>query len=169
MQKYAFLDRDGTFLWEPEAPKGADPRNAFPPRSLEEFAFVDGAISGIRSLVDKGYKLVMVTNQPFLGTSKHPREMFDMFMQKIDEEFAHHGMKFEFKMVCPHAPDDGCNCRKPNIGGLETFLKEHEGNIDFAHSLMFGDRATDEGFAKNLGVRFVKVNTNERFVVPDDV
>lgn len=165
MQKYAFLDRDGTFLWEPEKPEGVDPRETFPLKSMDEFKFMDRALEGIKKLVDQGYKLVMVTNQTFLGTLKHPQKMFDQVMQKIDDEFIKHGMKFEFIMVCPHGPDEGCNCRKPKIGGLKDFLQTHE--VDFKHSLMFGDRATDGEFAKNLGVRFVKINTNERFVVPE--
>lgn len=167
MQKYAFLDRDGTFLWEPERPEGVDSRETFPLKSMDEFKFMDGAIEGIRTLTEKGYKLVMVTNQTFLGTLKHPKEMFDKVMSKIDEELGKYGIVFEFKMVCPHGPDEGCDCRKPQIGGLRDFLQTHE--VDFEHSLMFGDRATDGEFAKNLGVRFVKINTNEKFVVPEDI
>lgn len=166
-QKYAFLDRDGTFLWEPEKPEGVNPRETFPLKSMDDFKFMDGAIEGIKKLVDKGYKLVMVTNQTFLGTPKHPKEIFDQVMQKIDDEFAKHDMKFEFKMVCPHGPDEGCDCRKPKIGGLKDFLKTHE--VDFEHSFMFGDRVTDGEFANNLGVKFVKINTNERFVIPEDI
>ena len=66
MQKYAFLDRDGTFIWEPEKPEGVDPRETFPLKSINEFKFIDDAIEGIKTLVDKGYKLVMVSNQTFL-------------------------------------------------------------------------------------------------------
>jgi len=132
---------------------------------MDEFRFVDGAIQGIKTLVERGYKLVMVTNQPFLGTDTHPQAMFDQVMQKIDDEFAQHGMQFEFKMVCPHGPDEGCDCRKPQIGGLRDFLQTHE--IDLEHSLMFGDRATDGECAKNLGVAFVKINTNDHFLVPE--
>lgn len=169
MQKYAFLDRDGTFLWEPEKPPGVDPQETFPLKLMNEFKFMDNAIDGIKRLVSRGYKLVMVTNQTFLGTSKHPKEMFDQIMQKIDDDFAKNGMEFEFKMVCPHGPYEDCDCRKPKTGGLKEFLKSGEGEIDFKNSLMFGDRSTDEEFAKNLGVRFVKIKTNGRFIVPEDI
>ena len=143
MQKYAFLDRDGTFLWEPEKPEGADPREAFPFQTMSEFKFIDGALDGMRALVDRGYKLVMVTNQPFLGTPRHPQEIFDRVNKKIYEELAKYGISFSFVMVCPHGPDENCNCRKPKIGGLEKFLKDNEGKIDFTNSYMFGDRFTD--------------------------
>ncbi len=169
MQKYAFVDRDGTFLWEPERPEGIDPRETFPLKSMSEFAFMDGAIEGLKNLVAKGYKLVMVTNQTFLGTPKHPREMFDVVMNRIHDELGAEGIHFTFVMVCPHGPDEGCDCRKPKIGGLKDFIAENKTNIDFANSLMFGDRDTDRQFAENLGVRFVKIETNKKFELPSDI
>lgn len=169
MQKYAFLDRDGTFLWEPIKPAGVDSRETFPLESMNEFKFMNGAIEGMLKLKAKDYKLVMVTNQTFLGTPKHPKEMFDQVMQKIDDELAMHDLKFEFIMVCPHGPDESCECRKPKIGGLKEFLKKNKGKIDFQNSMMFGDRDTDEEFAQNLGVRFVRIETNKVFLLPSDV
>lgn len=167
--KVAFLDRDGTFLWEPEKPVDVDPRETFPLRSLSEFKFMDGALEGIKQLVTDGFKLVMVTNQTFLGTAKHPQAIFDQIMAKIDEELAKEDIRFEFIMVCPHGPDEGCVCRKPKTGGLQPFFKEHGRHIDLEHSLMFGDRETDGEFAKNLGVRFIKIQTNKKFELPADI
>ncbi|HLD86888.1 MAG TPA: HAD-IIIA family hydrolase [Candidatus Nanoarchaeia archaeon] len=167
MQKYAFVDRDGTFLWEPKRPEDVDPRETFPLKNMDEFHFMDGAIEGLKALTDKGYELVMVTNQTFLGTSKHPQEMFNAVMQRIYDELGAHDISFAFVMVCPHGPDEGCGCRKPKIGGLNGFLEKNKGNIDFAHSLMFGDRDTDGQFARNLGVKFVRIETNRHFSVPE--
>ncbi len=167
-QKYAFLDRDGTFIWEPERPEGADPRNTFPLVSPDQVKFMDGALEGMKKLAGKGYKLVMVTNQTFLGTDKHPQAIFDQVMSKIAEEMKVNGLEFEFIMVCPHGPDEGCECRKPMTGGVKSFLEE-KNDIDLEHSVMFGDRATDGEFAKNLGVRFVAITTNEKFALPADL
>jgi imidazoleglycerol-phosphate dehydratase/histidinol-phosphatase len=167
MHEYAFLDRDGTFLIEPERPPEADPRETFPLKSLAEFRFMDGAIDGLKELTDKGYGLVMATNQTFLGTPKHPRETFDSVMDRLHDELATHGIRFEFVMVCPHGPDEGCDCRKPKTGGLTEFLRENKPDLE--HSLMFGDRDTDREFAENLGVRFVRIETNKKFEVPKDV
>ena len=110
----------------------------------------------------------MVTNQTFLGTPKHPREMFDAVMQRIYDELDAVGVHFSFVMVCPHGPDENCDCRKPKIGGVKKFLEENP-DVDLAQSLMFGDRATDGEFAKNLGVRFIKIETNKRFELPADI
>lgn len=168
MERIAILDRDGTFIWEPEKPEGVDPRETFPLNSEEEVAFMDGAIPGMQELKGKGYLLVMATNQTHLGTPKHPKEIFDAVMKKIENELSKEGIRFSFVMVCPHGPDEGCQCRKPAIGGMKDFFEKHP-DVDLKNSLMFGDRDTDRQFAENLGVRFVKINTNERFAVPSDI
>lgn len=168
-QKYAFLDRDGTIIWEPERPVGVDPRETFPLQSPEQVHFLDGAIKGMQKLAAKGYKLVLVTNQTFLGTPKHPQQIFDQVMQRLCEELAKHSLFFEFIMVCPHGPDEGCVCRKPKIGGVKPFLDAHKNSIDLAHSLLFGDRTSDGEFAQNLGVKFVKIETNKQFVLPTNL
>lgn len=167
-QKYAFLDRDGTFIWEPERPEGEDPRNTFPLQSVGDVKFMDGALEGMKSLVEKGYKLIMVTNQTFLGTPQHPQLLFDQVMDRIRVELKKNAIEFSFIMVCPHSPDEGCECRKPRTGGVKPYLDQRN-DIDLKHSVMFGDRATDGEFAHNLGVRFVKITTNERFVLPADL
>lgn len=168
-QKFAFLDRDGTFIWEPERPEGVDPRETFPLKSAGEVKFMEGAVEGMTELVNKGYKLVLVTNQTFLGTPKHPKEIFDQVMDRIAEELEKYNLHFEFIMVCPHGPDDGCDCRKPNIGGVKNFLAEQGVVVDLENSIMFGDRDTDGEFAKNLSVRFFRIKTNERFELPSDI
>ncbi len=168
MQKVAFVDRDGTIIWEPERPEGIDPRETFPLASADQVSFMEGAIEGLKSLQDKGYKLVLVTNQTFLGTPKHPQEIFDQVMDRMYGELGQNGIHFDFAMVCPHGPDENCDCRKPKTGGVKKFLEENP-DIDLKNSLMFGDRATDGEFAKNLGVRFVKIETNKRFEVPADI
>ena len=169
MQKYAFVDRDGTFVDEPDIPVGADPREAFPLKSPDELHFMDGAISSFKILLAKGYKLVMVTNQSFLGSPSHPWEIFNAVQKRIFDTLAKEGIAFDFVMVCPHGPDDGCDCRKPKIGGMKEFLEKNKGNIDFPNSLMFGDRDTDREFAENLGVRFVPVERNKTFVLPKGI
>ncbi|MBY0539145.1 HAD-IIIA family hydrolase [Patescibacteria group bacterium] len=167
MKKLAILDRDGTFIWEPEKPEGVDPRETFPLKGAEEVQFLPGAIEGMKKLREAGYTLVMATNQTFLGTEKHPQDVFDAVMNKIKNELAMHGLSFDFIMVCPHGPDDGCTCRKPAIGGLYPYMGTVEEGVDFQNSLMFGDRDTDRQFADNLKVRFVKIETNGPFVIPE--
>src|SRR5947209_8179482 len=113
-------------------PKGGDPRNAFPLKSIKEFKFLDGAAEGLKKLADKNYRFVLVTNQTFLGTPKNSRKLFDQIMARIDAELGKYGLKFDCVAVCIHGPDQGCDCRKPKIGGeLKKWLQANQGQIDF--------------------------------------
>ena len=169
MQKVTFVDRDGTVILGPERPEGTDPRETFPLASADQVSFMDGAIEGLKHLLEKGYKLVLATNQTFLGTTKHPRDIFDQVMDRMTGELKQHGIAFDFVMVCPHGPDEWCDCRKPKTGGVKKYIETLDGGFDTVQSLMFGDRATDGEFANNLGVRFVKIETNNHFSIPVDL
>lgn len=166
MQKYAFMDRDGTIIREP----GRDKDNvAIPLRGISEVKFLDGVITGLQQLTRDGYKLVLVSNQDYLGTTRNPQDIFDTVMDYTFKELKQHGINFEYVMICPHSKKDNCNCKKPKIGGLKHFLEDRKGKVDLTNSLMFGDRDTDKEFAENLGVKFVQVETNGQFIVPDDI
>ena len=163
MQRYAFLDRDGTLIKE----WGRDEHNvAYPPKNTNEVVFMDGVIDGLKELVKRGYKFVLATNQSYLGTPRNPQNTYDEVMEYFYTELKKHGITFEYSMVCPHALEDNCNCKKPKIDGLQPFLAKHADNIDLENSIMFGDRDTDKQFADNLGVRFVSIETNGAFVIP---
>ncbi len=163
MQKYAFLDRDGTLIKE----WGRDEHNvAHPPKNIDEVVFMDGVTNGLKELRKQGYKLVLATDQSYLGTPRNPKDIFDVVMKHFYSELAAHGITFEYSMVCPHALEDNCDCKKPKIGGLRPFLAERADLIDFENSIMFGDRDTDRQFAENLGVKFVLIESNDTFAVP---
>ena len=68
MKRVLFIDRDGTIIVEPPVDYQVD--------SLEKLEFVAGAISGLRSLAELDYELVMASNQDGLGTDSFPEATF---------------------------------------------------------------------------------------------
>ncbi len=150
MQKYAFIDRDGTIIVEPQ--------DTFQVDSLDKLQILDGAIEGLQLLVADGFKLIMISNQNGIGTASFPQKDFDIPQQAMLDIFSKEGIEFSQVFVCPHFATDNCSCRKPKTGLVDDFLRKEK--IDKTASVVVGDRETDGQFAKNIGVGFTRVETN---------
>lgn len=153
IQKYAFLDRDGTLIFEPQ--------DTFQVDSLEKLQLLDGAVEGLQWLRDQDYKLVLVTNQNGIGTPSFPTADFEIPQQAMLRMFADSGVTFEQILICPHLPIDNCVCRKPKTGLFSDWLQTI--TLDTKQSFVCGDRNTDKGLADNLGLRFIPTTTNGNF------
>jgi histidinol-phosphate phosphatase family protein len=67
------------------------------------------------------------------------------------------GFRFDGVYYCPHGPDDGCRCRKPEPGMIEQAAAEL--GIDVASSYMIGDKPADIELAARAGMKGVLVTT----------
>ena len=151
--KYAFLDRDGTLIFEPQ--------DTFQIDSIEKLRILDGVIKGLKELIDRRYQLIMISNQNGIGTDQFQKANFEIPQNKMLSIFKENGIKFKEIFICPHLPSENCNCRKPKTGLVEKFLIKNQ--IDKDKSFVCGDRSTDELFAKNIGVKFISMQTNGNF------
>jgi imidazoleglycerol-phosphate dehydratase/histidinol-phosphatase len=140
-QKIAFLDRDGTLIWEPPD-KQVD--------KLSKVSLMPGVIPALLRFKTAGYQFVMVTNQDGLGTDSFAENDFRLTQDFVLELFTSQGIAFRDIFVCPHFAKDGCRCRKPLPGHLGNFLDQVD--LDREQSFVAGDRETDMEFAKNIGV-----------------
>lgn len=144
--KVVFLDRDGTLIEEPPDEQ-VD--------SLEKLRFMPGVFAGLSRLRDAGYRFAIVTNQDGLGTASFPTAAYEVPHRFMLEAFASQGIEFEHTFVCPHFRTEGCACRKPGTALVEPWIRDR--GIDLATSAMIGDRDTDLEFARNLGIRGLRV------------
>jgi imidazoleglycerol-phosphate dehydratase/histidinol-phosphatase len=149
LPKVAFVDRDGTLIEEPPDEQ-VD--------SLAKIRFLPGVFAALAELRDAGYRLVMVTNQDGLGTASFPQATFDEPHEFVLRSFASQGIAFDPVFICPHRPGDGCDCRKPNPGMVRAWLDANP--IDREASVVIGDRDTDLEFARNLGIRGLRVRAD---------
>lgn len=124
-----FLDRDGTLIVDVGYPK--DPALVEP---------LPGAADALRALQNE-WALVVISNQSGLGrgliTEREAAAVHDRFVAV----FAAAGVRFAGCYYCPHAPGDGCACRKPAPGLLADAAREL--GLDLARSVMIGDKPSD--------------------------
>ncbi|MDO8552098.1 MAG: bifunctional histidinol-phosphatase/imidazoleglycerol-phosphate dehydratase HisB [bacterium] len=153
LAKVAFIDRDATIIFEPTVTHQVD--------SLGVLRILPGVFEGLKRIQSDGYELVMVSNQDGLGTASFPTENFEAPQKELLKLLDEQEITFSKVFVCPHFAEDKCDCRKPKIGLVKKFLKETP--IDYEKSFVVGDRDTDADFAKNIGIRFYRMESNGTF------
>lgn len=144
--RIVFLDRDGTLIRE--APDELVD-------SFDKLFYIPGVFDALKMLRDAGYEFVMVTNQDHLGTAVLPNEKFFPVHNAVIDTFKREGIEFREVFICPHVPEDNCDCRKPRTGLVKEFLVTHP--VSLSESWMVGDRETDVEFGKEIGVRTVRI------------
>jgi histidinol-phosphate phosphatase family protein len=142
----AFLDRDGTLL--------EDRDYAF---ELADYAPLPGAYAAVARLRAAGFAPIVVTNQSGIGRGLFRRSDYARFEAHFLADFAAHGARLDACYHCPHAPDDGCACRKPGTALALRAAREH--GLDLAASVVIGDKASDVGLGAALGCRALLVLT----------
>jgi len=97
------------------------------------------------------------------------------YTNRVVEELKKHNIKIEKTFVCPHKPEDNCQCRKPKTKLIKQAEKEFD--INLKKSFMIGDKAIDVEMGHNAGCKSILVltgngmkereNSNADFVAKD--
>ena len=130
-KRAVFLDRDGV-LNNPIVQDG----KPYAPRSLAEFEMLPGAADAVRALKDRGFLVIVVTNQPDIGNGLVAAEVVDAMHARLRVLAPVDDIR-----LCPHRQTDGCDCRKPKPGMLLAAARDY--NINLGNSFMVGDRVVD--------------------------
>ena len=149
MQKYLFIDRDGTLLQSPPPGGQID--------SFEKLHFYPHVITWLGKIArELPFKLVMVTNQNGLNTAMYPTDQFYPTQNFMLEVFKNEDIIFDDIVIDESLPEQNSPMRKPRIGRMTKFLNNE--NVDIKNSFVIGDRLTDVQFAKNLGCKGIFIN-----------
>ena len=152
MKKTVFLDRDGTVMRD----EGylADP---------DGVRLIPGAIDALRELRYAGYSLILVTNQSGIGRGMFGEEEMNSVNERLEILCAEHGIQFDDIHICPHAPSDNCDCRKPSPKLLLDAAEKH--GIDLSASAMVGDKPSDAetGLAAGCVCNILLTSESARF------
>lgn len=145
----AFLDRDGIINVRP-APHQYVER-------WDHFTFADGAVAMLRGLAERGYELVVVTNQQGIGKGVMSAGALDQIHERLKDALATQGVHLAGIFACPHLEARQCFCRKPKPGLIFRALNELGFMVDLGRSIMIGDSEADveAGRAAGLDTVFV--------------
>lgn len=156
-QKAIFLDRDGTLNKEVNHLV-----------NIEDFDLLPNVPEAIKIFNKNEFRVCVITNQPVIARGELDINGLIQIHKKFETEIGKAGAFIDKIYFCPHHPDTGfknevkelkieCNCRKPNIGMIETGISDL--NIDLNYSWLIGDTTTDIQTAKNAGVKSILVKT----------
>ena len=144
--RFVLLDRDGTLIVE---------RNYL--ARVEELALLPTTLQGLRLLQDLGLGLAVLTNQSGLKRGYFDRAALDAIHADLRQRLADGGVSLRDIYVCPHGPEDGCPCRKPEPGlALRAAAELH---FDPAVSFVVGDKPCDIELGRRLGAVTFLVRT----------
>ncbi len=119
----------------------------------EQVVFLPGALTGLARFFQAGWPLVVVTNQSGLGRGYFGLDRLEAVHRRVDEILGLHGVALSGLYFCPHAPDEGCRCRKP-----ETELAERAAldlGLTLERVVMVGDKASDLSMGRRIGAAYL--------------
>lgn len=148
--KAVFFDRDGTLNVDFHYLHRA-----------EEFVWTPKAREAIKYCNDKGYKVIVVTNQSGVARGYYPEsDVMDLYVW-MNQQLARIGAHIDGIYYCPHHVDGTipkytrkCDCRKPSPRLLLN--AEQDFDLDLPASYMVGDRESDMKCAESVGVTGVR-------------
>ena len=149
-KKALFLDRDGVINHDP-----GDYTT-----SLANFTILPGVKEFLKHATDKGYAIVVITNQGGIAKQKYSLGDFYEINDFMKSEFEKEGINFIETFFCPHHDAIGnCICRKPKSGMIEKAIAKY--GIDPISSIMIGDKWRDLDAAHEADVKGVKTDVNQ--------
>ncbi len=103
-----------------------------------------------------GYELFIVTNQSGVGRGYFSLENVYVIHRQIQNDMRESKLQsFKDFAICPHAPDDKCECRKPSGKMILDLIEKHHLSPD--HCFMVGDKLIDAQAGMNAGIQAILV------------
>lgn len=136
------FDRDGTLVVD--VPYNGDPAAVTP---------MPGAVEAVARVRAAGLPTAVVSNQSGIARGIVDADRVAAVNARVDALFG----AFDAWCVCPHAPDDGCDCRKPRPGLVLEAARRLR--VTPAEVVVIGDIGADVSAAEAAGARGILVPT----------
>lgn len=146
MNRALFLDRDGVINV-----------NHGYVHTRENFDFIDGIFDICRLAKQRGYLLIVATNQAGIGRGYYTEQDFHDLTAWMLQQFSSQGSEITKVYFCPDHPVHGIGkykresgFRKPEPGMILAAAKEFD--IDLKSSILIGDKISDISAGKSAGI-----------------
>jgi len=146
MKRFVLLDRDGTINVE---------RNYL--SDPDQLDLVANAAEGLAELRRMGLGLVVLTNQSGVGRGLFDEARLEQIHDRLRHLLRDRDVELDAIVCCTHRPDEGCHCRKPLPGLVETAAREH--GFSPAESFVIGDKPCDIDLGNAVGATTLLVRT----------
>lgn len=147
-RRFVLVDRDGTITEE------LSPAYVLEPDQLR---LIPGAARALRELRELGLGIVVVTNQSPVGRGWITSDQLEAIHARLSQLLEAEGAGVDGYYVCPHAPDAGCECRKPGVALALRAAEDH--GFDPAEAFVVGDHGGDVKMGTRIGARTYQVRT----------
>jgi len=148
---HVILDRDGVL--NVEAADGGYVQ------SPAQWQWLPGALDALRRLAGAGVRVSVATNQSGVGRGLVTAADVASVNARMQAEAAAAGGSIAAVFVCPHAPDAGCDCRKPAPGLLLAAVSIS--GVTPQRTMVVGDDLRDLDAAAAAGLDCVLVRTGK--------
>jgi D-glycero-D-manno-heptose 1,7-bisphosphate phosphatase len=137
-RRFVLLDRDGTI--NEEVGHLSDP---------SDLRLIPGSADAIRRLRSAGLGVVIVTNQANVRRGLLSTDDLEEIHARLRTMLDAEGTQVDAILHCPHAPEDGCDCRKPRTGMAMEAADRF--SFDVSQAYVIGDHAGDAGMGRAIG------------------
>jgi D-glycero-D-manno-heptose 1,7-bisphosphate phosphatase len=119
-------------------------------KSWSEFEFLPGSLDALRLLTRNDYEIILITNQSVINRKMVTEEELQEIHTKLHNAVVDHAARIKAIYYCPHVPEDGCSCRKPEPGLIHRAQADY--GLDLSRACMIGDSLNDIECARRAGV-----------------
>ena len=128
-------------------------------KTCDEFVLLPGALEGLAKLKEAGITAVVISNQAGVGRGLIDPAELECINRKMYEAVEDAGGEISGLYYCLHRRDEGCGCRKPEIGLLQKASAEM--GFRLAGSFLIGDAKSDMEAGAKANCRTVLVLTGK--------
>ena len=118
-------------------------------KSPEEYILLPGSCEAIARLTRAGYTVAIATNQSGIARGYYDEAQLAAIHEKMRNSVSAVGGHIAFITHCPHMPEAGCLCRKPQPGMLIAIAQHFDCSLNNVRFI--GDRVSDIQAAEAAG------------------